>query len=389
MKISFDNTEVAFSFKSDNDLKKSYFLFRIVSNPFFVSLGKSVTTAALFLRIPISWIIKPTIFQQFCGGETVAECAEKVDQLKKNNVFSILDYSIEGKNLESDFDNFVKEITTTIITSKLNNEVCFSVFKPTAICRFALLEKKSSNEKLNQLEQTEFERARNRFHSISKTGYENGVPVFFDSEESWIQPAIDEIANELMALYNKERAIIYNTFQLYRKDRLNYLRDCVFLAERGNYILGAKLVRGAYMEKERERAQLMNYPSPIHDLKEQTDLSFDQALEYCVRNINKVSFCCASHNEKSSMYLVELMNQNNFPNNHPHIYFSQLLGMSDHITFNLAAAGYNVSKYVPYGPIREVLPYLIRRAQENTSVKGQTTRELQLILKEIERRNAK
>lgn len=386
MPVSFDNTEIAFSSKSDRDLQHSYWLFKIVSNPICVSIGKYLTDIALSLHLPIKWIIKPTIFKHFCGGETVEESKLTARELERFNIRSILDYSVEGKESETDFDNCAEEIISIINEAKKNKNIGFSVFKPTGVGRLSLLEKISDGKELNAAELQEFNRVKNRFDTICRLSYEIGVPVFVDAEESWIQKAVDELVNEMMLMYNKQKPIVYNTFQMYRKDRLDYLKECFAIAEKENYFMGAKLVRGAYMEKERERAGKLNYPSPINDSKEQTDAHYDSALKFCFDRLDKISFCCASHNEKSAMLVVTMMQEKNISVNHPHIYFSQLLGMSDHISYNLAAAGYNVSKYVPYGPVRDVLPYLIRRAQENTSVKGQTGRELGLILKERKRR---
>ena len=389
MQVSFNNTEIAFSSQSDSDLRRSYWLFKLVSNPAFVSTGKWLTTIALSLHIPIKWIIKPTIFKQFCGGETVGESRKKIEELEKYNIKSILDYSIEGKELEEDFDKCCDEIISIIREAKLNKSIGFSVFKPSGIASVALLEKISGEKGLSaltEIEKKEFDRVHERFNRICLASFDANVPVFVDAEESWMQKAVDGLVNEMMKLYNKEKAIVYNTFQLYRTDRLENLIDCFLHAKNGNYFLGAKLVRGAYMEKERARAQKMNYKSPINNNKELTDHLYDGALRFCMSHLDRISFCCASHNEKSSMLVLDLMSEKNIHANHPHIYFSQLLGMSDHISYNLASAGYNVSKYVPYGPVRDVIPYLIRRAQENTSVKGQTGRELSLILKERERR---
>ena len=386
MPVSFDNTEISFSSQSDSDLRRSYWLFRLISNPSLVSVGKVLTKIALTIYFPIKWIIKPTIFKQFCGGETVEESRKKAEELGKFNIKSVLDYSAEGKESEVDFDKCTEECISIIQESAHNKNIGFLVFKPTGEGRMALLEKVSLGVVLTEVEKKEFDRVHERFNRICKSAHDAGVPVFVDAEETWIQRAVDVLVNEMMSLYNKERAIVFNTFQMYRKDRLEYLIDCFTLAQRQNYFLGAKLVRGAYMEKERARAVKMNYPSPINDAKEITDSHYDGALRFCMEHLDRISFCCASHNEKSSMVLLNLMKEKNLPNNHPHIFFSQLLGMSDHISYNLASAGYNVSKYVPYGPVRDVIPYLIRRAQENTSVKGQTGRELSLILKERERR---
>lgn len=402
MPLSFDNTQIAFSSQSDSDLRRSYWLFRLVSSPAFVNVGKHLANLALAIRLPIKWIIKPTIFKHFCGGETVEESRKKMAELARHNIKSILDYSAEGKVSEVDFDNCTAEIISIIKEASQNKNIGFAVFKPTGIARFALLEKVSANASKDKgrgeagvsrlssglagAEQNEFGRVYDRFNRICKVAHDAGVPLFIDAEESWIQRAVDEAVNDMMQLYNKERPVVYNTFQLYRKDRLDYLMECISDAGLKNYFMGAKLVRGAYMEKERDRAASMGYVSPINDSKEISDSHYDSALRFCFDHLGRVAFCCASHNEKSSMFVVEKMKERKLPPDHPHIYFSQLLGMSDHISYNLAAAGYNVSKYVPYGPLRDVLPYLIRRARENTSVKGQTGRELGLILKERARR---
>lgn len=388
MPVSFDNTEIAFSSQTDSDLRRSYWLFKLVSSPKVVSVGKWLTTIALAIRLPIKWIIKPTIFRQFCGGETVEESRKKVEELGKFNIKSILDYSVEGNHSEKDFDQCADEIISIINEGKKNKNIGFSVFKPTGVGRFALLEKISEGKTvLTEMEKREYDRVHERFNRICKESFQAGIPVFIDAEESWIQRAVDVLAEEMMKLYNKERAIVYNTFQMYRKDRLEFLIDCFLRAQRENYFLGAKLVRGAYMEKERARAAKMNYHSPINDTKEITDTHYDGALRFCMQHLDRISFCCASHNEKSSLLVLDLMKEKGLLANHPNICFSQLLGMSDHISYNLAAAGYNVSKYVPYGPVRDVIPYLIRRAQENTSVEGQSSRELSLISKEIARRS--
>jgi len=407
MAVSFENTQIAFSSQSDNDLRRSYWLFKLVSSPAFVNAGKYLTNIALALHIPVKWLIKPTIFKHFCGGETVKESKKKMEELAKHNIKSVLDYSAEGKESEADFDHCTEETIVTIKEAAQNKNIGFAVFKPTGVARFALLEKISAipagdkgegtgdsgnvhfSNSLTEIERKEFDRAYERFNRICKAAHDAGVSIFVDAEESWIQRAVDQIVNAMMLAYNREKPIVYNTFQMYRKDRLEYLIECFTRAQRGNYLLGAKLVRGAYMEKERERAMLQGYASPINDTKESTDTLYDSALRFCMEHLDRVAFCCASHNEKSSMLVVEKMQEKNVPANHPHIYFSQLLGMSDHISYNLASGGYNVSKYVPYGPVRDVLPYLIRRAQENTSVKGQTGRELSLILRERRRRHSK
>lgn len=388
MNLRFDNTEVAFSSKTDADLDRAYWLFKMVSAPSLVNFGKVAVDAALAVRFPISWAIKPTIFRHFCGGETVEESKAVVNSLGKFHVKSILDYSIEGKESENDFDNCRDAILSIIKEASKNSNIGFAVFKPTGVARLGLMEKVSSGAPLSDPEKTEWARSVSRFDAICKASYDAGLPVFIDAEESWIQQAVDDVVNAMMAKYNKQRAIVYNTFQLYRHDRLAYLRSCYESASKAGYHIGAKLVRGAYMEKERERAAKKNYPSPINPTKDASDRQYNEALIFCLDHLDRISFCCASHNEESSMLVVNEMTRRGLPPSHPNIYFSQLLGMSDHISFNLSAAGYNVSKYVPFGPVKDVLPYLIRRAQENTSVKGQTGRELSLILKERKRRRS-
>lgn len=387
--ISFENTEIAFKSKSSKDLKRAYWLFKAVGNRSFVKFGKWATNLALNLRLPIKGMIKKTIFKQFCGGESIAESIHASNQLAKHNVKTILDYSIEGKTSDEDFDATVQEIKATILEGKNNPNIPFAVFKMTGICLFDVLEK--ANDSADQLtgeDKDRYNQLIERVDIICKAGFENNVPVFIDAEESWIQDTIDRITTEMMLRYNKERAIIYNTLQLYRHDRLAYYADCIQHARENNYYLGVKLVRGAYMEKERDRAEDKGYPSPIQPDKAASDRDFDAALRLAVDNIDVTAICAGSHNEKSALLLTDLMKQKNIAQDDKRIFFAQLLGMSDHISFNLADAGYNVAKYVPYGPVREVMPYLLRRADENTSVAGQTGRELSLIIKERKRRKS-
>jgi proline dehydrogenase len=331
-------------------------------------------------------LIKSTIFKQFVGGETISECDKTIAELGKYNIGTILDYSVEGKESENDFDACCKETIETIHKAKDDKFIPFCVFKVTGLARFGLLEKVSADTGLTELEIKEYEKVKQRVHQICKEAHSAGQPLFIDAEESWIQPAIDALTEENMTLFNKDKAIVYNTFQLYRKDRLEFLKTTIAKGKANGFHVGAKLVRGAYMEKERARAIEKKYPSPIQDSKEKSDIDYNAALDECVKNIDMMGLCAGTHNEKSSLFLVELMNKYAFSRSDKRIYFSQLLGMSDHISYNLALAGYNVAKYVPYGPVKEVLPYLIRRAQENTSVKGQTGRELSLIIKEKQRR---
>jgi proline dehydrogenase len=387
--ISFDNTEIAFKSKSNRDLNKSYFLFNVIKRPSIVKIGSILTEFAFNFRLPINGIVKATIFKQFCGGENIEECTETINKLSDFGIGAILDYSVEGKENESEFEKTKNETLNTLKKATQSANIPFCVFKVTGLSRFALLEQISANKELSENEKIEKIKIWERVDSICKSAFENSVPIFIDAEESWIQPAIDELAETMMEKYNFKSAIVYNTFQLYRKDRLDYLISSIEEANKKKYFLGAKLVRGAYMEKERDRAQKLNYPSPINPSKEATDAMYDNALNHCLENINTVSICAGTHNEKSSLALVELMEKKSISKNDKRIYFSQLFGMSEHISFNLAKEGYNVAKYLPYGPVKDVLPYLIRRAQENTSVEGQTGRELGLIIKEKERRSKK
>jgi proline dehydrogenase len=387
--LSFDDTAIAFSGKTDADLRRSYWLFKLVGNSGLVNFGQKFTTFAINTHLPIRPFIKATIFKQFCGGENVNECLKTIEALGKYNVGSILDYSVEGKAEESVFDDTAEHIIETIILAGKDKHISFAVFKPSGVGDIAVFEKVSSKATLSANEQQTWERIKNRFDKICGKAHEQKVQLLIDAEESWTQVAVDELAHEMMRKYNKEKCIVFNTAQMYRNDRLGYLEKGLRDAKENKYYFGIKMVRGAYMEKERARAEKMGYTSPINNTKADTDKEYNAGLEFCVKNIDTMSICAGTHNEDSAMLLVKLMQQNNLPANYPHIWFSQLLGMSDHISFNIANAGYNVAKYVPYGPVRDVLPYLIRRAMENTSVKGQTGRELSLIIKEKQRRASK
>jgi proline dehydrogenase len=382
--ISFDNTENAFRAKSDSELRQSYWLFQLIGNPLMVRAGAMF--APLALKIGFKGLIKKTIFRQFVGGENITDCAHTIQALGKFKIGTILDYSVEGKESEADFDHCCKETIATITRAKNDSNIPFCVFKVTGLARFDLLMKVSSESQLHDTEKIEWSLVEKRVEKICQAAYDAGVPIFIDAEESWIQNAIDNLADINMALFNKNKAIVYNTYQLYRKDRLEFLQKSFDKAKAEGYHIGAKLVRGAYMEKERKRAAENNYDSPIQENKEDTDRDYNLALEFCVGNIDRFGLCAGTHNENSSLLLVELMKKINIKPDDKRIYFSQLLGMSDHISYNLVESGYNVAKYVPYGPVKDVLPYLIRRAQENTSVKGQTGRELSLLIKERKRR---
>lgn len=385
--VDFNNTEIAFKQKSTADLNTSYWLFKIIGWNWLIKIGPTLLNIFLPLWFPVP-IIKATIFKQFCGGESIEDCDKTITNLGQQNVKTILDYSVEGKEEEHVFDANVNEALKAIQVAKTNQLIPFSVFKVTGFGRFALLQKINAGKVLNKQEEGEFERVKNRVNTICETAFNTGVPIFIDAEETWIQNVIDNMALEMMRKYNQEKAIIYNTTQMYRWDRIAYIKEITTISENENFYIGLKLVRGAYIEKERERAQKMGYEDPMQKDKDSTDRDFNFALKYCIENINRISICCGSHNEKSSLYLTELMKEHNISVNDERVYFAQLLGMSDHISMNLSNANYNVAKYVPYGPVKDVMPYLIRRAEENTSVAGQTGRELSLILKEKARRKA-
>jgi len=383
--VNFNNTEIAFKQKSNADLNNSYWLFKIIGWNWLINIGPVLLDVFLPLWFPIP-IIKATIFKQFCGGESIEDCDKTITSLGAQNVKTILDYSVEGKEDEPVFDANVEEALKALQVAKSNQLIPFSVFKVTGFGRFALLEKINAKKELSAVEKEEFDRVKNRIHKICETAFTFQVPIFIDAEETWIQDVIDSLALEMMRKFNKEKAIIYNTAQMYRWDRLSYLKELKSIADKEDFFIGMKLVRGAYIEKERDRAEKMRYKDPMQKDKKSTDTDFNLALKFSIENITKIAICCGSHNEESSTYLTELMKQNNISANDERIYFAQLLGMSDHISMNLSSANFNVAKYVPYGPVKDVTPYLIRRAQENTSVAGQTSRELSLILKEKARR---
>jgi proline dehydrogenase len=385
--ISFDNTEIAFQSKSNSDLNRAYWLFKLIGNPTMVKVGKWSTNTALNIGLPINGLIKKTIFKQFCGGETIQECTKTIANLGKFGIGTILDYSIEGKTKEEDFDATVDEIIATIHAAKNDPTIPFAVFKVTGIGRFDSLEKANNGtSQLTENDRLAFQLIVSRVDKICLAAFENGVPLFIDAEETWIQDAIDTIVRDMMRKYNKEKAIVYNTLQMYRHDRLSFLHAEIELARAEGFHYGVKLVRGAYMEKERLRAAEKGYPSPIQPDKITCDNDFNHALELVVKNIDIMALCSGSHNEKSALILTDLMTKKQIEKSDKRIYVAQLLGMSDHISYNLAYAGYNVAKYVPYGPVKEVMPYLLRRADENTSVAGQTGRELSLIMTERKRR---
>jgi proline dehydrogenase len=384
--LSFENTEIAFRHSPNTALKRAYWLFKIININFLVKIGPPITNFAIKIGLPIKGLIKATIFKHFCGGETIAECNTTIKSLYAGGVGTILDYSIEGEDDEQVFDNTRDEIIRTIIRSTEDKAVPITVFKVTGVGRFSLLEKLDAALPLNADEQQEWQKVQDRVLAICEKAYSASIPVMIDAEETWIQNTIDLLALNMMRHFNKTKAIVYNTYQLYRHDKLNSLMSDSEIAAKEEFVLGAKLVRGAYMEKERKRAQEKGYSSPIQISKEATDKDFDLALDYCTDHVDNIAFVAGTHNEESCKLLAELLDQKKIDHKNPHVYFAQLLGMSDNLSFNLAHAEYNVAKYVPYGPIKAVLPYLFRRAQENTAIAGQMSRELSLIVKEKRRR---
>jgi proline dehydrogenase len=385
--LDLEDTATAYVDKSDAELKEKYRLFKMLNSPFLNALGTRATNFALSIGLPIQGLIKSTIFEQFCGGETIEECEDAIKTLGRRNIGAILDYSVEGMSTEEAFDNTKAEIIRTIHRAKDDDNIPFSVFKVTGIAPLGTLERLSKKKKLDAKSQAKCERIFSRVNEICEVAYSIGQPVFIDAEETWIQDAIDRLAIGMMEKYNRERPLIFTTLQLYRTDRLEYLKNARRQAKADGYILAVKLVRGAYMEKERERAAKMGYPSPIHANKTATDQDYDAAIDYCLKHVDEVAFVAATHNEGSTHLLAEKMFDRAIPHDHPNIFFSQLYGMGDNISYVLAAENYHVSKYVPYGPIADSIPYLIRRAEENSSAAGQVSRELSMIRKELERRN--
>ncbi|MBE8720581.1 proline dehydrogenase family protein [Sphingobacterium pedocola] len=387
-KLNFDNTEIAFKNRSDKDLERAYWLFKMVANSALLKIGTPITNFSLRIGLPIQGIIRNTIYRQFCGGETIRGCADSIRELGNGNVTTILDYSVEGEESEENFEATCQEILSTVAYAKLNPLISFCVFKPTGIGRFDLFAKIDAKEALNAEETAEYRRLLNRCDRICKACYDAGVRVLIDAEHSWIQDTIDDIARDMMEKYNKQNSIVYNTYQLYRHDKIASLKADFAYAQVQNFHIGAKIVRGAYMEIERERASEKGYHSPIQPTKAASDIDYNKAILFCLDHIDRIGLMAGTHNDASCLLLAEEMDRRDIPHNHPNVFFAQLLGMSDNLSFNLGAADYNVAKYMPYGPVKSVMPYLFRRAQENSSAKGQTGRELSLIIKEKKRRSA-
>jgi proline dehydrogenase len=387
--IAFDDTRVAFASKSDAKLRKMYALFASMNNGSLVKVGSGLMKTALKWNLPgTKFLIKHSIFEQFCGGETIQECRPVTDELGKYNIGTILDYSVEGEGSDQSYDATRDELLATIEEAHRSSHIPFSVFKVTGVADVAILEKIQAGQPLTPAEQTAHTRALARVDALCARAHHYGVRLFVDAEESWFQQTIDDLTYEMMAKYNREKAIVWNTYQLYRHDRLDALKAALAVAEQAGYYMGAKLVRGAYMEKEARVAKQRGYPNPINPTKQATDDLYDASLRYCVEHVDRISICAGTHNEASSLLLTQLMQQAGIAPGDPRIWFAQLYGMSDNLTYNLANAGYNTAKYLPYGPVEAVMPYLLRRADENTAISGQSSREFLLIQKEIKRRQS-
>ena len=386
--IDFNDSKSAFKDKSDFDLNRAFFLFQTLNYPTISKFLTIILKVILSLRIPINFLIKLTIFKQFCGGETIFESSKTIDKLWKSSIGTILDYSAEGQENEEDFKDVYEETLKVLDFAKNNPKIPFVVFKLTGLIQFNILKKLSDKEKLSEDENSSLMKLNKRLNTICKKAKDISKPIFIDAEESWVQNGIDDIVFSLMKQFNKEKVLIFNTVQMYRHDRLAYLKNLSQIAQAEGFKIGLKIVRGAYHEKEIERALEKGYNIPVHEKKTNTDKDFNNALKFCIKNINHISICSGTHNIESSTYLLKLMKEHSIKNNDDRIYSSQLLGMSDNISYNLSNANYNVSKYVPYGPVKKVIPYLIRRAEENRSISGQMGRELKNILEEKKRRKA-
>lgn len=382
----FDNTETAFSLKSDSELERAYFLFKLIANEPLVRIGTAVTNFALKANLPVKGLIRATVFDHFCGGVSEEDCLAVVDRMFTKGVASVLDYSVEGKEEEAQFDAVLEKTIQLLDFADQKDAMPFGVFKPTGLGRFLLWEKKTAGIAFTADEQEEWNRVVERFDKVCKKAYDSDVALLIDAEESWMQAAADDLVAKMMRKYNKEKIIVYNTLQLYRHDRFEYMQRLHEEARVYGFKIGVKIVRGAYMEKENERAEDKGYVSPICKNKEATDKNFNTTLQYILENIDDISVFIGTHNEESSLLALHYMQEYGIDKSDFRVWFGQLYGMSDHISFNLADQGYNVAKYLPFGPVRDVMPYLIRRAEENTSVAGQTSRELNLLSQEKKRR---
>lgn len=383
----FDNTEIAFKLKSDSELERAYFLFKMISKEPLVRIGSAVTKFALNLHLPVEGLIRSTVFDHFCGGVSETDCMPTVDKLHNVGVFSVLDYSVEGKEEDAQFDFTASKVMELTKFAKNKSAMPFSVFKPTGFGKFELFRKITEKEKLSEEEEKQWLKVIERYEVVSKAAYDCDISLLIDAEQFWMQEAADILCERMMEKYNKEKPIIFNTLQCYRWDRMDYLKEQHRKAKAGGYKLGFKVVRGAYMEQENERAIEKGYPTPICSSKKATDDNFNAVMKYIMENLEDISVFIGTHNEESTYLAMDLMEKMGIHKEDRRLWFGQLYGMSDHITYNLGEMGYNVAKYIPFGPVKDVMPYLIRRAEENTSVAGQTSRELGLLKKEKERRN--
>ncbi len=382
----FENTQVAFSLKTDSELDRAYFLFKMIGSEPLVKIGTAATKFALNVNLPVEGLIRATVFDHFCGGVNEEDCLPVVDKMYEKGVYSVLDYSVEGKNLEMSFDIATDKVLRLTEFAESKEAMPFSVFKPTGFGRMEVYRKVAENEPLTDIERIEWEKIRERFDKVCKKCYETNVALLIDAEESWIQKSVDELILDMMRKYNKEKVIVYNTIQCYRWDRLEYLKHVLEIASKEGFKLGFKIVRGAYLEKENKRAEEKEYKSPICTTKKATDDNFNSIMSFMFEHPDVMTVFIGTHNEESCYLAMDLLQQKGIDKKDPRVWFGQLYGMSDHISFNLAKEGYNVAKYLPFGPVKDVMPYLIRRAEENTSVAGQTSRELALLKKERERR---
>ena len=386
MEKIFNNTENAFALKSDSELERAYFLFKLIKSEPLVKMGTAMTKFALKTHLPVEGLIRSTVFDHFCGGVNEEDCMTTIDKMYTKKVHSVLDYSVEGKEVENQFDHAMEKVLKIINFVKEKDAIPFAVFKPTGFGRFGLYQKITEKRTLTPEEKEEWKRVVARYEKVSKASFDKDIPLLIDAEETWMQTAADDLIEQMMEKYNKEKVIVFGTLQLYRKDRLEYVKDLHKRAKAKGFKVGMKLVRGAYIEKERERAQEMGYPDPICENKAATDVNFNTVTQYMFDNLDDMAIFSGTHNEESSYLLMDLINKSNFKKSDDRLWFGQLYGMSDNISYNLADEGFNVAKYLPFGPVKDVMPYLIRRAEENTSVAGQTTRELDLISKEKKRR---
>ena len=382
----FEDTATAFSLKSDSELERAFFLFKLIANEPLVKIGTAMTNFAIKARLPVDGLIRATVFDHFCGGVSEEDCLLVVDRMWDKGVASVLDYSVEGQDTEDPLDNALAKVLKILDFVKEKEAIPFAVFKPTGYGRLSLFKKIGENKPLNNKEKAEWDRVVHRFDITCKKAHDLQVSLLVDAEESWMQKAADDLVEEMMRRYNREHTIVYNTLQLYRWDRLDYLKKLQATALKDKFKIGIKAVRGAYMEKENERAKEKGYLTPICNSKKATDENYDRSISYIVDNLEQISLFLGTHNELSTYKLIDIMKERAIKPDDKRIWFGQLYGMSDHISFNLAARGYNVAKYLPFGPVKDVMPYLIRRAEENTSVAGQTNRELELLKKERKRR---